>query len=113
DKQTGCIMLIMQRLHQDDLVEHLLAQEKWELLRFPAIAEEAEEFVIASPVGLRRFTREAGEVLHPEREPLATLKQIKMTMGEYNFAGQYQQAPAPLEGGLVKAAWFKYYSEAE
>ena len=36
-----------------------------------------------------------------------------MTIGEYNFAGQYQQSPAPLGGGLVKADWFKRYRENE
>ena len=34
-------------------------------------------------------------------------------VGEYNFAGQYQQSPAPLGGGLVKAEWFKRYRENE
>jgi hypothetical protein len=33
--------------------------------------------------------------------------------GEYNFAGQYQQSPAPLGGGLVKAEWFKYYGQKD
>jgi predicted phage terminase large subunit-like protein len=51
--------------------------------------------------------------LHPEREPLDTLDRIRRTIGEYNFAGQYQQAPAPLGGGLVKAQWFKRYRENE
>ena len=55
----------------------------------------------------------AGEALHPAREPLATLEHIRRTIGEYNFAGQYQQSPAPLGGGLVKEAWFKRYSENE
>jgi predicted phage terminase large subunit-like protein len=32
-------------------------------------------------------------------------------LGEYNFAGQYQQAPAPLDGGLVKLGWFKTYTD--
>ena len=32
----------MQRLHEDDLVGHVLAQEPWEVLRFPAIAEADE-----------------------------------------------------------------------
>jgi phage terminase large subunit-like protein len=49
----------------------------------------------------------------PGREPLATLDHIRRTIGEYNFAGQYQQAPAPLGGGLVKATWFKRYNEKE
>jgi len=33
-------------------------------------------------------------VLHPARESLATLAHIRRTIGEYNFAGQYQQSPA-------------------
>ena len=40
DKTKGCIIIIMQRLHQDDLVGHVLEQEDWEVLSFPAIAEE-------------------------------------------------------------------------
>jgi predicted phage terminase large subunit-like protein len=38
---------------------------------------------------------------------------IRATPGEYNFASQYQQTPAPLEGGLVKRSWFKTYAEAD
>jgi hypothetical protein len=41
--------------------------------------------------------------LHPDREPIETLKRIRGTVGEYNFAGQYQQSPAPLGGSLVKS----------
>jgi len=41
------------------------------------------------------------------------LEQIRRTIGEYNFAGQYQQAPSPLGGGLVKAAWFRQYAVEE
>ena len=42
DKRSGAIVIIMQRLHEDDLVGHVLAQEPWEVLSFPAIAEEDE-----------------------------------------------------------------------
>src|SRR5215831_14608807 len=42
DKRHGAIVIIMQRLHEDDLVGHVLAQEEWEVLRFPAIAETEE-----------------------------------------------------------------------
>ena len=52
-------------------------------------------------------------MLHPEREPLEALRTIQQTIGEYNFAGQYQQSPAPLGGGLIKVAWFKTYEPAE
>ena len=42
DKRHGAIVIIMQRLHEDDLVGHVLAQEPWEVVRFPAIAEADE-----------------------------------------------------------------------
>jgi predicted phage terminase large subunit-like protein len=111
DKRCGAIVIIMQRLHEDDLVGHVLAQEPWDVLSFPAIAESDEAHEIETILGLRRFRRRQGEALHPEREPLETLDRIRHTIGEYNFAGQYQQSPAPLGGGLVKAHWFKRYSE--
>jgi hypothetical protein len=61
----------------------------------------------------RCFPRRRGEALHPDRGPLETLDRIRRTIGEYNFAGQYQQSPAPLGGGLVKAEWFKRYRQSE
>lgn len=109
DKARGCIILIMQRLHEDDLVGHVLGQEPWEIVSFPAIAEKDETHEIETPLGRRIFTRRAGEMLHPERESRETLGHIRATIGEYNFAGQYQQAPTPLGGGMVKAEWFQTY----
>jgi predicted phage terminase large subunit-like protein len=113
DKRHGAIVIIMQRLHEDDLVGHVLAQEPWEVVRFPAIAEADEVHEIATMLEPRTFTRRRGEALHLEREPLDTLDRIHRTIGEYNFAGQYQQSPAPLGGGLVKAEWFRRYSAKE
>jgi len=113
DKKTGCIILVMQRLHEDDLVGHVLGAEPWKIIRFPAIAEEDETHVIQTPYGTKRFVRRAGEALHPEREPLEVLNRLRETLGEYNFAGQYQQAPAPLGGGMVKAEWFRTYTAAD
>src|SRR5438445_1642624 len=113
DKQHGAIVIIMQRLHEDDLVGHVLAQEPWEVVRFPAIAEADEVHEIETIWGPQCFARRQGEPLHPEREPLDTLTRIRRTVGEYNFAGQYQQTPAPLGGGLVKAEWFKRYDKDE
>ena len=113
DKRNGAIVIIMQRLHEDDLVGHVLEQEDWDIVRFPAIAEEDERHEIKTIWGPRTFTRRRGEALHPGREPLETLDRIRRTIGEYNFAGQYQQSPAPLGGGLVKQEWFKLYGEKD
>ena len=57
--------------------------------------------------------RRAGEALHPERESLETLGRIRTMIGEMNFAGQYEQRPAPAGGGMVKAAWLRRYARAE
>ncbi len=109
DKQKGAIVLIMQRLHEDDLVGHVTEQEPWEVVRFPAIAEQDETYVIDSPYRVIHHRRKRGEALHPERESLETLAVMRRALGDYNFAGQYQQAPAPLDGGMVKRGWFGYY----
>jgi predicted phage terminase large subunit-like protein len=110
DKAKGCIVIIMQRLHQDDLVGHVLEQEDWDVLSFPAIAEEDEIHVIESPFGRRSSRRRAGDALHPERESLATLQTIRGTIGAYNFASQYQQNPTPVGGMMVKTDWLKFYT---
>jgi len=113
DKAKGCIILIMQRLHQEDLVGHVLEQEPWDVLSFPAIAEQDEIFAIESPFGRRSFQRKVGEALHPERETLETLARIRERMGEYNFSSQYQQNPIPLGGAMVKTDWLRYYEPGE
>jgi predicted phage terminase large subunit-like protein len=113
DKRNGCIIIIMQRLHQDDLVGHVLEQGEWEVLSLPAIAMNVETHTFECVFGKRRFDRHEGEALHPEREPLDALRRIRQTIGEYNFLSQYQQDPAPLGGMLVKSDWLRYYEPGE
>src|ERR1700719_4289904 len=85
DKRSGVIVIIMQRLHEDDLVGHVLGQEPWELLSFPAIAEKDEEHRIEMILEPRCFSRRQGEALHPAHEPLGVLDRIRRAVGEYNF----------------------------
>ena len=113
DKLSGAIVLIMHRLHEDDLAGHVLAQEDWEVVRLPAVTDDDEVHRVETVYGRQSFGRKAGEVLHPEREPQEMLAQLRRTLGEYNFSGQYQQAPTPLGGGMIKAAWFKSYAANE
>jgi predicted phage terminase large subunit-like protein len=108
NKATDAIVVVMQRLHPDDLVGHLIEQDGWTVLNLPAIAE-IDEFI---PLGGNRFHHRAvGSVLHPEREPLAVLNELKQTMGSLDFSAQYQQRPIPVGGNLVKWAWFRFYDE--
>jgi predicted phage terminase large subunit-like protein len=106
DKARGVIVIAMQRLHQKDLVGHVLAQGTWWHICLPAIAQHDEQWVIESPLGTYEHHRRAGEALHPAREDLESLRRTQAQVGDYIFAGQYLQAPIPPGGGMVKEAWF-------
>lgn len=111
NKETGVIVVVMQRLHEDDLAGHLIEKGGWSVLSLPAIATQAEVFDIETPYGPRRFERQEGDVLHPARESRETLAALKRSMGDWAFSAQYQQTPTPRGGLLVKAAWFQRYTE--
>jgi hypothetical protein len=106
DKENGPIVVVMQRLHENDLAGHLLHQGGWEHLDLPAIA--VEDSII--PVGNgKMLTRRAGDILHPERESKEALERIKAEIGSLMFSAQYQQRPIPLEGNLIRRNWFRFY----
>jgi predicted phage terminase large subunit-like protein len=113
DKANGAIAIIMQRLHEDDPVGHVLQREPWTILSFAAIAEVDESYQMDTLFGPRTFSRKIGEALHPARESIETLEIIRLTIGAYNFAGQYQQTPAPTGGGMAKEAWFRRFKPGE
>jgi predicted phage terminase large subunit-like protein len=115
DKRTGCMIIVMQRLHEDDLVGYVQrqSQENWDVLNFPAAAEEPQTFSWATPFGRFTHQRAKGDILHPEREPREQLDVLRANLGEYHYASQYQQNPAPRGGGMVKEEWFKRYRENE
>ncbi len=107
-KTEDAIVLIMQRLHGGDLVGHVLEKRTpWTHLDLPAIAEVAQEIELGPG---RTYQREAGEILHPEREPFSVLEDLKAAMGSQAFSAQYQQLPVPPEGALLKRAWFRTYA---
>lgn len=79
------IIIIMQRLHEEDITGWLLGGgngEAWEHLCLPAIDENGKE-------------------LWAEKHDLETLRVMERA-SPYVFAGQYMQRPAPLDGGLFK-----------
>jgi predicted phage terminase large subunit-like protein len=106
NKKDDRIIIVMQRLHEDDTIGHVMEFGDFELLGFAAIAQDDEVHVIRTPFGTLKHTRRAGEALHPEREPLEVLEKQRRLLGTEFFAAQYQQSPTPPGGGLVKLAWF-------
>jgi hypothetical protein len=108
DKQNGPIVLVMQRLHEQDLAGHLLDQGTWEHLDLPAIA--VTDSVISLGRG-RTKIRHAGDILHPARESKNALDRIKAEIGSLKFSAQYQQRPVPLEGNVIRRDWLRSYDE--
>lgn len=93
DPENTPIILIMQRVHEKDLAGWLLGGgngEEWEHIILPALDEET------------------GEALWPEKHTAEKLRMMQAA-NSYVFAGQYQQRPSPLGGGIIKGAWFKRY----
>lgn len=108
NKADDVIVVVMQRLHVDDLVGRLLEIGGWHHLSIPAIAEVEETLQVAPG---HFVSRRIGEVLDPMREPREVLDQIKKEIGTAAFEAQYLQAPVPADGGIVKWSWFKLYRE--
>jgi predicted phage terminase large subunit-like protein len=105
DKQKGVMVLVMQRLHEEDLSGYLLAKGGWEHLCLPAIAPAPQLYSIGS----YRYERGEGELLHPAREDAALLARAQQELGAYAFAAQYQQAPYLPEGGMIQRRWLSRY----
>jgi predicted phage terminase large subunit-like protein len=92
DPQRTPIIVVMQRLHELDLAGWLLkggSGEAWEHLCIPAV-------------------NDADEALWPAKHDRQQLQEMENS-NSYVFAGQYQQRPAPLGGGIFKSKWWQYY----
>lgn len=108
DKKNDVIILIMQRLHMDDLVGHVLSKgEEWTHLCLPAVAEHDDRIQVGD---YEWHTRHTGDLLHATREPIWVIDAMRRSLGTFNFAAQYQQAPIPPEGELIKWGWFQTYA---
>lgn len=107
DPNTGAIVVVMQRLHEQDASGHLLDKGGWTHLKLRRESEERERHVY--PVTGKIFEREAGELLHPDRVGVEAQRQKRKDLGEVGYEAQEQQNPVPKGGGIIKPHWFKYY----
>ena len=108
NKADDGIVVVMQRLHVDDLVGRLLEVGGWHHVSLPAIAEIEQTVAIAPN---RFVTRKVGDVLDPVREPREVLDRYKRENGSASFEAQYLQAPVAPDGGMVRWSWFNLYRE--
>lgn len=114
DPKTGRLVLVMQRLHGDDMTAHILREAEAEVvhLRLPAEFEPAEACVTVPLPGTggkpwRDWRRKEGEILAPIRFPKTEIDRLKRRLRTpYNIAGQLQQRPTSLGGEIFRRQWW-------
>jgi len=104
DPSTARIIVVMQRLHEDDLAAHLIESGEYYHLNLPAIAEAPSSHEIGDG---RVHIRNVGDPLWPQHFPMTQLDRLRRSMGDYEFSLQYQQNPVPLHGGLIRISEIK------
>ena len=108
DPRSGARVIVMQRVHENDLAGHMLRQGGYETLILPT---EYEGSTYVAGIGWHDPRTEKGELLWKERFGAAEVEEQKRDLGSYAAAAQLQQRPAPAEGGILKRAWWKLLRE--
>lgn len=104
-------VVIMQRLHEQDLTGHLLdkmkaAGEHYEHLCLPARYEETDR---VTAIGWSDPRKEQGALLWPERFTPSALARLESSMSRYAVAGQLLQRPSPDAGGIFRKSDWRYW----
>lgn len=110
NKKDGVIIVIMQRLHEEDLSGMILRQGGFEHLCLPAVNDVKRTFSIGKN---KKKIWEVGELLHPDRLSEEVLDNEKIRMGTFAYAGQYMQRPSPEGGGIIKEEWWQKWEGVE
>jgi predicted phage terminase large subunit-like protein len=98
DPKTAAVVIIMQRLHMEDLSGHVLATGKWEHLRLPMRYEADDRCFTSLPFKDPR--RIDGQLLWPNRWGEEEVDDLETTLGPFAAPGQLQQRPIPRGGGM-------------
>lgn len=118
DPATVARVIVMQRVHEQDLTGHMFEQGGYEHLCLPA-EYEGKIWVKGSPlnategktsIGWEDPRTEPGELLWPARFGDTELTELKARLGSYGASAQLQQRPSPAGGGLIKRDWWQFYA---
>lgn len=107
----SAIVVIMQRVHAEDVSGIYLDHKGWDRLILPMKYEQDAPVRSKTALGFVDWRTEDGELLWPERFPQSMVDEFEETLGQYAFAGQYQQRPTPRDGGLFKLDQFQTTEE--
>jgi predicted phage terminase large subunit-like protein len=107
--RNPAMIVIMQRLHMEDLTGHLMSKGGWELIKFPMryrctrLKSDKDQGYQADPKDKRTIE---GELLWPSLWPEDKVHREEILLGPFGSAGQLGQDPIPEGGGLFKRDWF-------
>jgi len=110
--KKSVIIVIMQRLHQEDVSGIILERNLgYEHLCLPMEFDPNRKCVTS--IDFEDPRTEDGELLFQKRFPRDVVERDKLVMGPYAAAGQLQQSPAPRGGGIIKREWWRLYDDFE
>jgi len=104
----SAIIIIMQRLHEEDVSGVALDKRLgYDHIMLPMEYDPSR----AAPtlLGAEDPRDEPGELLFPERFPAHVVERDKKAMGPYAVSGQFQQTPTPADGGIIKRDWWNLW----
>jgi len=102
----GVRIIIMQRVHEEDLTGFLLSKEtrlKYKHICIPAKSGDNN----IKPAYLEEFYDKDTGLFWEDRFSQSTLDDYRSALGSYGYAGQLQQTPTPLDSGMIHKDWFK------
>jgi len=113
DQEHGSMVIVGQRLHEEDLIGHVLKLGGWEHLNLPEEYEPSREsktpLTDIYPDGKYDKRTIEGELLWPEKFPREVLDKLKRELGPLHYSAQYQQSPIPTGGYIYREKdrrWF-------
>ncbi|MEY3197503.1 MAG: hypothetical protein RLZZ59_874 [Pseudomonadota bacterium] len=111
NKKTGAVVLVMQRLHEEDLAGHLLNSnlKEWVLLKLPLKTHET----ITYKIGKNSYSYGLDGVLQNSRYDEKIIEQISSEMGIRDFSAQYLQEPISENDSFLKHSDLVFYEKLE
>lgn len=107
DQEHGPMMIMGQRIHDEDLCGYVLKLGGWEHLYLPEEYNPSRRCVTS--IGWSDPRIEEGELLWPAKFPPTVISTLKDSMGSYGYAAQFGQEPVPAKGAVFQEAWKRYF----
>lgn len=107
DRRIAKLLIVMQRVHEDDTTGDLQKDGGFVVVKLPAEAKSQVLITLKD----KSWKMEAGDLLFPKRLDRKELDKIRLDMTELHYVGQYLQEPVPVGGGEFKEEWVQFYGQ--